>query len=151
MSAALQLSVWDLRDDDGTPLFPVYGTAGLEPMSARTLTDELGGDQRSGCQRAATQDAVENAIRAFFDAACDLEGEERAAVLTLHLIARDQSYQPAPWLVEKLALHREACLEEFHRSDYDRQTDESFSWRDDADEEPAPATQQPYAATEGHP
>lgn len=129
MTAIRKLSLFEMRDEDGSPYFELPGQADVESMSVRRLCDARGGDQSSGAQRANATAEVEEAVRSFFDTACRLEGEERATVLTLHLVARDRTYEPATWLREKLALHRDACAEEFHRPDHDRQTDEAWEPR----------------------
>lgn len=104
-----------------------------EPRSIRSLVDDLGGDQSSGRGRDNLTEEVEAAVASFFDAAYAMFGEERAAVLTLRMVARDPSYKVPDWFKEKLRLHREACEEEFHCPDHQREDDFSDFAHDAAD------------------
>lgn len=98
--------------------------ASREVMSVRTLTDALGGSQRSGQQRIAMQRRIDAALLRFFCAAYVVEGNEaRAAALVLRLVARDPDFDAPAWIRALFACHREALAEIFHRADHGRETD----------------------------
>ncbi|MEY4508191.1 MAG: hypothetical protein RLZZ450_313 [Pseudomonadota bacterium] len=110
-------------DESAVELMPVEA-CGSEPMSGRDLVDELGGNQTSGHQRASMDREVLAAVAQFYELAHEFEDtDERAAILLLHMVARDADYEPAEWMKELFAAHREALDETFHRADYGRQTE----------------------------
>jgi len=85
------------------------------PASDREIVRTLGGGSR---QRARVSRVLSRAVRSFFDNAVDMYGEERAAVLLFHLLAKagpdsEAPFDPPAWSRKVFQRHQAALFEEF--------------------------------------
>lgn len=149
-----RLSLWDERDEDGRPYFDFHHAAvPRDPLSIRQLANQLvrARAEYSGSARDKITREAEAALKSFHCSAERLYGVEMAVVLTLGVVARDQSYRPARWLAEALEEHRDACEEVYREpakpADYDQ---EAWAHSPSGERQPASA-KKPVAARRVHP
>lgn len=104
-------------------LLPESYTPPEEALSIRQLTDAIENNQFSGSRRAAITEDVSDALWSLLVTSWAMYGERAAAVITLHICARDRMFEPPYWLREFWRMHRQHIGEFFHNPDKDRQTD----------------------------
>jgi hypothetical protein len=81
-------------------------------MSLRDICRSLGYGT-SGQQRKLLAKKLDDALFHFWEGAVSAYGNERAACLLAHMLAKDTTYEPDLWAVQVIKRHREAIQEEF--------------------------------------